>query len=513
MTHQGLIQYVTEQQLLSVDLEPMQKKEGQIEQGIYLSSLRRKNGALFFICRNDEKKSKLLAMVSQSADAFPAFSGTARQEGEYYLSQSELTHEAAVFLREEFPFTAAVSLKGKDATIGTGDRLGLANPAHIRAVRPYDIFPVLAQQSIRELNFTKRTYVDVVDAATFAVFQEGYEDGFGFDGDHLKAIDDIKMALDCGATMITLDLSEVMNAKASTWSDEQLQEAYQNIPADEKARLERTYLAEPFILNDGTKIEFNATELHRCVVMYLEAVTFAKDVYDLLVSRRGEGNFDFEMSIDETEAPTVPQHHLFIIKELIRNGVVVESLAPRFVGEFQKAIDYIGDLGEFERQFKVHCQIAKTYGDYKISVHSGSDKFSAYPAIGKWTEGRLHVKTAGTSWLEAVRTIAKAEPALYREIHQVALNSYQEALKFYHITADFTKIKPLDQVSDDQLPEYLELAESRQLIHIIYGFVMQNDALREKFYNALYTHEELHYTLLRDHIRKHVTLLGRPEKA
>lgn len=141
---------------------------------------------------------------------------------------------------------------------------------------------------------------------------------------------------------------------------------------------------------------------------------------------------------------------------------------------------------------------------------SGSDKFSAYPAIGKWTDGRLHVKTAGTSWLEAVRVIAIKEPELYREIHQVALDSYQEALKFYHITADFNKIKPLDECSDEELPEYLDLPESRQLIHIIYGFVMQNSTLREKLYNALYTHEDLHYQLIRDHIRKHVTLLGRP---
>lgn len=453
-------------------------------------------------------------MVSSSADAFPNFPGTAEaeQEGEYTMWTSGLTHEAAEFLRAEFLFTIPQSLRGKDATIGTGDRLGLANPAHIRAVRHYDIFPVLAQQSIRELNFTRRSYQDVVDAATFAVFQEGYEDGFGFDGDHLKTLEDINMALDCGATMITLDLSEVMNAKAAGWPDEDLRKAYQKLSSEEKTRLEQTYLTEPFMLQDGTQIEFNPVELHRCAVMYLNAVEFAKEVYDLLVSRRGEGNFDFEMSIDETETPTVPQHHLFIVNELIRNGVVVESLAPRFVGEFQKAIDYIGDLDEFERQFNVHCQIAKTYGNYKISVHSGSDKFSAYPAIGKWTEGRLHVKTAGTSWLEAVRTIAKAEPALYREIHQVALYSYQEALKFYHITADFSKITPLAQISDEHLPEYLDIAESRQLIHIIYGFVMQHDALRKKFYDALYVHEDLHYTLLRDHIRKHVTLLGRPEK-
>ncbi len=512
MTNQGIINYITEKNLFAVAPEHIRTFDGTIEQGIYLSSLKKKGDSLFFTCRDEENTSKFVVMVSTSAEEFAQFPGTSEQEGDYVITKSALTHDLALFLREEFPFTAPMSLQGKDATIGTGDRLGLANPAHIRAVREYDIFPVLAQQSIRELTFTQRTYTDVVDAATFAVFQEGYEDGFGFDGDHLKQIEDIKMALDCGATMITLDLSEVMNAKAADWTDAQLLEAYKRLPADEIARVETAYLNEPFTLKDGSTLSFETTELHRCCVMYLAAITFAKEVYDLLVSKRGEGNFDFEMSIDETEAPTVPQHHLFIIQELIHNGVVVESLAPRFIGEFQKAIDYIGDLNEFERQFNIHCQIAKTYGNYKVSVHSGSDKFSAYPAIGKWTEGRLHVKTAGTSWLEAVRTISMKAPELYRKIHQVALDSYEEALNYYHITADFSKIKALDRVSDDELPEYLNLLESRQLLHIIYGFVMQNESLRKQLYNALFIHEETHYTLIRDHLRKHVTLLGRPEK-
>ena len=513
MTNQSILQYLSSKDLFNADLKAVKTFDGTIESGIYLSSFQKKGDSLFLTCRDEEQHTKYLVKVSKSSDEFPKFPGTSEQEGEYFITKSELSHELGIFLREEFPFTVPVSLKGKDATIGTGDRLGVSNPAHIRAVRDYDIFPVLAQQSIRELNFTKRTYEDVVDAATFAVFQEGYEDGYGFDGDHLKTLDEINMALDCEATMITLDLSEVMNAKAAEWSDEKLLEDYQKLPAGEISRLESTYLKTEFTMKDGTTLSFDATELHRCSVMYLGAIAFAKEVYDLLVSRRGEGNFDFEMSIDETEAPTVPQHHLFIIKELIYNGVVVESLAPRFIGEFQKAIDYIGDLDEFEKQFNVHCQIAKSHGNYKVSIHSGSDKFSAYPAIGKYTDGRLHVKTAGTSWLEAVRAIAIKEPALYREIHKLALDSYPEALKFYHITADFSKIKPLEEASDEELPAYFEQVESRQLIHIIYGFVMQDDALRKKFYDALFTHEELHYQLIRDHIRKHVTLLGRPKKA
>lgn len=512
MDNLNVLNYIVAHNLFASNLEELRDSEIKTENNIYLTSFHKKGAALFCICRDDEKKAKCLVMCATAADAFPNLPGQREQHGAYTLVQTGLTHEAALFLRQEFPFTAPQALKGKDATIGTGDRLGLANPAHVKAVQEYDIFPVLAQQSIRELNFTKRTYHDVLDAATFAVFQEGYNDGFGFDGDHLKRIEDINMALDCGATMITLDLSDVMNTKAADWTPAQLQESYAGLPADERVRFERTYLAGSFTLNGGTVITFDATELQRCCAMYLKAIAFGAEVYQLLVNRRGAGNFDYEISIDETTTPTVPQHHLFITQELIHHGVVVDSLAPRFIGEFQKAIDYIGDLQEFERQLKIHCDIARTYGNYKVSIHSGSDKFSVYPAIGKWTAGRLHVKTAGTSWLEAVRVIAFREPKLYRKIHQVALDSYQEALKFYHITADFTKVKPLDSASDAELPEYLNLPESRQLIHIIYGFVLQDPALREEFYQALYTHEDLHYALLREHIGKHVKLLGRAKK-
>jgi unsaturated rhamnogalacturonyl hydrolase len=103
-------------------------------------------------------------------------------------------------------------------------------------------------------------------------------------------------------------------------------------------------------------------------------------------------------------------------------------------------------------------------------------------------------------------------PQLYRQIHQKALDSYPEALKFYHITADFGKVPPLDKMSDEDLPKYLDHPEARQLLHIIYGFVMQDDELRKALYDALYMYEELHYAFVRNHIRKHVALLGRPTK-
>ncbi len=92
------------------------------------------------------------------------------------------------------------------------------------------------------------------------------------------------------------------------------------------------------------------------------------------------------------------------------------GLAPRFVGDFEKGIDYKGDLKAFESCLAEHVQIAKDYGPYKISVHSGSDKFSIYPIVGRVTGGQFHLKTAGTSYLEALRVVARFEPALMRDI-------------------------------------------------------------------------------------------------
>ena len=124
------------------------------------------------------------------------------------IKRCPLTNENSKVIRSLFPFTNPVSHKKHACTIGLGDRLGLASPGHLRVIKDKNIFPVLAQQSIRELTLTGRTYEDVLAAAVWAVFQEGYKSGYGADGDHLKSREEVKMALDCGFTMITLDCSE-----------------------------------------------------------------------------------------------------------------------------------------------------------------------------------------------------------------------------------------------------------------------------------------------------------------
>ncbi|MCL2030877.1 MAG: tagaturonate epimerase family protein, partial [Oscillospiraceae bacterium] len=328
--------------------------------------------------------------------------------------------------------------------LGLGERRGLASAGQRRLIREMDVFPVPAQQSIRELTLTGRTYEDVLSAAVWAVFQEGYRKGWGADGDHLKTREEVKMALDCGFTMITLDGSEH--------------------------------------IGDG-----------------LEAVVrFAVSIYDEFL--RG-GEIDFELSIDETQTVTSPEDHYFVARELRKAGVRPVSLAPRFCGEFQKGVDYRGDAGAFEKEFAVHAGIAEEMG-YKLSIHSGSDKFAVFPAIYRETGGNVHIKTAGTSWLEALRVIARREPGLFREIQTLALKSLPEAKRYYHITEDTANIPDITASGDAELPALLDQDDARQVLHITYGQTLK--ARGEAIYAALNRYENDYYDALGRHIGRHL---------
>jgi hypothetical protein len=169
---------------------------------------------------------------------------------------------------------------------------------------------------------------------------------------------------------------------------------------------------------------------------------------------------------------------------------------------------HIGDLNEFEQQFAVHCAIARAHGDYKISVHSGSDKFSAFPIVGEHTRQRFHLKTAGTSWLEAVRVISEQEPALFRQMMAATYAGLDSALKLYHITADFDKIPKVADMADGDLRQLLNLNESRQLLHISYGTLLNHPDIRAPFFAALHTHEAAYEEALDRHFTKHFTALA-----
>ena len=415
--------------------------------------------------------------------------------------KAPLNHKNAEVLRKVFPFTAPSRVLGQERSFGVGDRLGVATGGHIRLFEKYDAYPVFAQQSIRELTLTNRSFEDVLDAASFAVFRDGFKKSWGADGDHLKTEKDVKYALSLGFTMITLDCSEHINNNVTDENAPPLPKNYQD-----------KYMGKEIDIGEGMRISFTEGELKKIVAVYGKAITFAAGIYAKFL-KKGKYNADFEVSIDETQTPTTPLQHYFVARELIDSGVSFATLAPRFCGEFQKGVDYIGDLAQFEKEIKIHAVIARHF-NYKLSIHSGSDKFTVFPSIGKASKNRFHVKTAGTNWLEAMRVAALVDPALYREVHKYALGAFEEARKYYHVTTDLKKIPDVDKLSKTELQGLFNQNDSRQLIHITYGLILnkKNDdgsyTFKDRLYKLWNDHSEENAQALVKHIGKHLTLLG-----
>jgi hypothetical protein len=218
---------------------------------------------------------------------------------------------------------------------------------------------------------------------------------------------------------------------------------------------------------------------------------------------------EFELSVDETDQPTSPFEHYLIASELKRLGIDLISLAPRFYGDFEKGIDYKGDLETFRKEYELHIAIAKELGGYKLSIHSGSDKFSIYEVIGSLRSGTVHVKTAGTSYVEALRTIAQVKPNLFREILKYSLKRFDVDKKTYHISANPELIPDPHSVGDQELPEFLDDNHARQVLHVAYGSVLtgagaEKKQFKQRLMSALSNHEEKYEKNLEEHFIKHI---------
>ncbi|MCD6546460.1 MAG: hypothetical protein J7K69_07390, partial [Thermotogae bacterium] len=251
--------------------------------------------------------------------------------------------------------------------------------------------------------------------------------------------------------------------------------------------------------------------LRDAAVVYFDAINHVERMYKIIKERKNE--FDFEVSVDETKTPTSPLFHIFVAEELKKREVNFHNLALRFIGDWQKGIDYIGNIEKFKEEINMHAEIARHFGGYKLSLHSGSDKFSVYPYFAESTRGIFHVKTAGTSYLEAIKIVAMYESGLYRQIHKFALETFDKDKASYHVTTDLSKIPNVDELKDEELPKLFENNDSRQLIHITYGSILNakdengNYLFKNKIYRVLFEHEKEYYESIEKHIGKHLKLL------
>jgi hypothetical protein len=471
------------------------------EENMVQSSVHRVGGTTYALCTLEGKE---LLGVFGPERAGRGFSGSRREARALFCP---LDHGNAQRLRQVLAYTAPSPLASLAVTFGVGDRLGAAGPGHLRALRQYAAAPVLAQQSVRELDLLGRTYEQVLDAATWAVFREGYQRPWGADGDHLKTEDWVRTALKIGFTMITADVSDYIRKRYDSLPVDALRQAYAGLDEAYRRRIEKGYLALRLRLDSGEQVAFTEESLARIALIYREAIEHAGRLYRAGLEVKGEGGFDFELSVDETETPTSPEAHAFVALEARAEGVRVSSLAPRFIGEFQKGIDYIGELPVFQASLRTHAAVARELG-HRLSIHSGSDKFSVFSAIGAETRGRFHIKTSGTSWLEAVRTIAAEEPAVFRELFRRAMAGYEAAHRYYHVSPDLAKVPDPERMGDADLARILEQTDARQVLHITYGELLRDAGFKPRFFQALESHLEEYWAALERHIGRHLDLLG-----
>lgn len=423
----------------------------------------------------------------------------------------------AAALRRQVPWLVPAPI-GMRTSFGFGDRLGLATPGHVRALRRAGdgIAAVFAQQSIREMTRTGRTPQNVMDDAMWGAFAEGWQGGFGSDADHLKTTEDIDRCVAAGFTGFTIDPGDHVDGSADTADDAQVRAALETLPwaalEDSQTDLFRRF-GDRTVDIEGLRLRLDAPTLARAAMKYGRAVAHVVRMHRHLAQVGGGATCDFEVSVDETDTPTSHAEHYYIAAELKRLSVTWTGLAPRLVGRFEKGVDYIGDLAALEGDIRGHAAIARHMGPYKLSLHSGSDKFSVYSIIARQTRRLVHVKTAGTSYLEALRAIASVSPDLFRDIYSFARGRYERDRATYHVSATLDRAPAIDRTPAADLPALLDQFDARQILHVTFGSVLTEKGedggfrFHDGLMSALAHHHEVYSSNLEVHFMRHLAPL------
>jgi len=417
----------------------------------------------------------------------------------------------------------APAVLGLTASFGFGDRTGLATPGHVAAFKRAGggILPIFAQQSIREMSRTNRTPQNVIADTLAGMKAAGYFATHGADADHLKTPADVDVTAAAGFTFFTIDPSDDVDPQADNYSEAQLREKYK-IVQGEVDWVDR-YVGKRMTLSTGTTLDLNENVVMRAAVKYGRAINRAVDLANHIdgVHEKLGRNYEIELSVDETPQPTTLAEHWIIAEQVLERGMKLVSLAPRFVGDFEKGVDYKGDLWAFEKSLGDHVAVMEAIGPYKLSLHSGSDKLSIYTSFAKITRGRWHVKTAGTSYLEMLRVVARHDPKLFREIVDFARSKYDVEKATYHVSATLAGVPAPKDVKDARTMErlYLEMWEDvkpgrgftqpgRQILHCTFGSTLTNPRFGPAIRHVLEAHGETFTEVLTDHFVKHLEALN-----
>jgi len=395
-------------------------------------------------------------------------------------------------------------------SVGIGDRFARQGRAQLTAFvlaaqKGADIIPVW-NKSNREHLIVHSEPSELRQEADAAVKSLNWKQPYHVDADHIgmKTVDRFIEPSD----FFTIDVADFIGK-----------------PADDKAISSllddcRKLCGSPVIAGLSKPIRIDEAAITRVGKKYLSAVQEAGRVYQHIAKARGADQCIIEVSMDETDSPQTPDELLLILAAVGREGIPIQTIAPKFTGRFNKGVDYVGDLGQFEKEFNDDLSVIaygiKEFGlpkNLKLSVHSGSDKFSIYQpirrAIRKHNAG-LHIKTAGTTWLEEISAVAEADDEglkLVREIYAEALKRFDELCGPYASVIDIKR---------DRLPGADEFnrwsgadvaaairhepgspkfnSNLRQLLHVGYKLAAER---KDRFYSLLEKHEEF--------VGKHVT--------
>lgn len=417
---------------------------------------------------------------------------------------------------------ACVTL-GLAPSFGFGDRIGLATPGHVEAMKRSGggIEPIYPQQSIREMARTSRSPEQVMQDALDGMRQAGWTGRSGADADHLKTTEDVDRTAAAGFTFFTIDPSDHVDELADDYDEIRLRDKF--IDVRDHIDWFNSYLNRKVQLPTGTTISLDETACMRCAVKYGQALNEAISLagYIQKVQEAAGRDYEIELSVDETDQPTTLAEHYIIADQCLSRGMKLISIAPRYIGDFEKGVDYKGDLAALELSLRDHAAIADLLGPYKLSLHSGSDKLSMYPLLARATQGRFHVKTAGTSYLEALRVVARHDEPLFRRITELARGRYKTDKATYHVSATLAGVPPQSEVPDPAALEqlYLERWSSvppgkgftepgRQILHCTFGSVLTDRELGPAVRSVLQTYQDTYTEVLADHFSRHLEALA-----
>ncbi len=413
----------------------------------------------------------------------------------------------------------AVTL-GLSASFGFGDRIGLATPGHVQALRAAGVAiqPIFPQQSIREMQRTGRTPDDVMGDAVAGMAQAGWDGPTGADADHLKTPEDVAVTTEAGFRFFTIDPSDAVDEHADRYDEATLRERYAGVR--DAVGWVSDYRGRTVTLPGDLTLDLTEEACLRCAVKYGPALNLAADLAGVIRSRNAGRDYEIELSVDETEQPTTLAEHYIIADQCRRRGVPLVALAPRYIGDFEKGVDYKGDVPALERSLREHFAIARHFGPYKLSLHSGSDKLSMYPALSRATGGCFHVKTAGTSYLEALRVVARHDEALFRRIIAFARSRYDTDKATYHVSASVERVPPPEDLRAPELETvYLERWQDvaagtgfsepgRQILHCTFGSTLTHPELGPAVRSVLEAHPGTYTEVLAEHFAHHLRSLA-----